>query len=102
MEVERFLRVIASGKMEMEVQKSRFEAEIKGLCGFERASKILRNVEEAGCVELDGLIGKLIGSGADRRQILESLRRLGLRDSDIADAFAIAISCQVDGNGKGQ
>ncbi len=101
-EIERFFRIIASGSMEMEVQKRKFETEIKSLCGFERASKILRNAEEAGYVELDGLIGELIRSGADRRRILASLRGLGLRDNDLADAFALAVSYLADENEKEQ
>jgi Helicase HerA, central domain len=99
-EVERFFKIIASGSMEMEVQKRKLEEEIKTLCGSERASKILRNAEEAGYVELGGLIGELIISGADRRRILASLRNLGLRDNDLADAFALAISHLADENGK--
>jgi hypothetical protein len=101
-EVEHFFRIIMGGTIEMEIQKRKFEAEIKSLCGFERASKILRNAEEAGYVELGRLIGELIVSGADRRRILSSLRGLGLKDDDLADAFALAVSNLADENGKEQ
>lgn len=99
-EVERFFKIIASGSMEMEVRKRKFEAELKSLCGFEHASRILRNAEEAGYVELCGLIVDLITAGADRRRVLSSLRGLGLKDNDLADAFALAVSRLADYDGK--
>lgn len=100
LEVERFFKIFTGGSMEMEIQKKRFDSEIKGMCGFECASKILRGVEETGYVALDALIGELMECGADRKSILASLRSMGVGDRDIADAFAIAVAREADGYGK--
>ena len=88
--------------MEMEIQKRRFDSEIKALCEFECASKILRSAEEMGYIELDGLIEELMKGGADRRRILISLRSLGISEADLADAFAIAVSHVAGKNGEKQ
>lgn len=89
---EMFLRLQAGGLMEIEISRRKFELELGSICNSAQLSNILHRAEETGHIEIAELIKELIESGIDRRRILAALRRMGVRDGDIADAFAFAVS----------
>ncbi len=78
--------------MEMEVDTDKLHSIVLRLCGPEEGAALLAYVNSSSEVRLSELIYKLILGGADRRAVLSELRRLRISDSDIADAFAGAVS----------
>jgi DNA helicase HerA-like ATPase len=87
-----FLKIRTDDSMEIEVSRKRFESEISSICDSAQASRIVHGAEEAGYVELVELIKELIGDGISRGRVLDSIRGLGIKDREIADAFASAVS----------
>ncbi len=89
-ELERVFR-ISLGVGMLEIEETRFENAIRNLCG-QNCSEIIRVLRERDTVELSDLIVLLVKGGADRRELLVGMRKLGVGDSELAEAFARAVS----------
>ncbi len=77
----------------LEVGEGVFYAVLENICvGRNSLAEIKLEIGTGRGIELSKLIRWLIESGSDRRTILQELRHLGVRDSDIADAFALVVS----------
>ncbi len=76
----------------LDIEEDEFYRIIGGLgIGSGNLADLRLDVDRNGSVGLGKLIGKLLEMGADRREVLRTLRELGLRDADIADAFAVVV-----------
>ncbi len=56
--------------------------------GKDTLGEIKAEISRSSLIELSKLVKRLISSGLERRAMLFELRRLGISDNDIADAFA--------------
>ncbi len=81
---------IAVGEDVMEIDEERLSAVIKRLCR-EDATGLLSEISADGSIELGVLIGKLVGLGSGRMAVLGAMRRLGIGEEEISDAFARSI-----------
>ncbi len=81
---------IAVGEDVMEIEEERLSAIIKKLCR-EDATGLLSEISAEGSIELGVLIGRLVGLGARRMAVLGTMRRLGIGELEISDAFARSI-----------
>ncbi len=90
------LRLLIGEKMHVELSLSKFEAMVKRICGNDRARELISRSRESGFLKLELLIRELVVNGGDRRVILSELKRIGIKEGDLADAFAIAVEVKLD------
>lgn len=88
---EKFIMINAGDEMNMEVSMDKLETGIRNLCG-DKADVLVSEIRRDNFVELHSVIKKLITSGADRRAVLKLFRDFGMDDTELADAFALAIT----------
>jgi len=79
------------GEVYVEVSIDRFTAEMNNLCG-ERAKEIMSIVQNEQAISLPRLVAMLLEMHADKLKVVDVLRKFGIADSEIADAFAYALS----------
>ena len=89
------VKIFVGDKMNVEISTSKFETLIRQVCSSEKTREIVARTKEKGSVKLDFLIKELIDNGGDRRTILTVLKKAGIREADLADAFAVAV-CTMD------
>ena len=85
------IRIKTGAGMEIGISVTEFEEMVASLCGRDKLISVKEEIRE-NSINLPGLVGKLIENGADRREILLKLQKIGFSNSSIADAFSIAIS----------
>ena len=78
------------GRMSMKISVTEFDSLVADLCGEEKISA-LREKAPGGQIGLADLIIAMMDSGADRRRMLPRLQKIGFGNSELADAFAVAI-----------
>lgn len=91
-ELPEFEKLSAGGKMQLEIEKERFEGAIRGFCGPGSLEKVMLAKQKEGYVELSGMVRLLAEGKARSRDILAAMRALGIGDDVIADSFAAATS----------
>ncbi len=84
-------KIFLGDKMNIEITYGELDELVGRLCRESRGAEIISRVRESGSIRIDRLIRDLIVAGADRRKILDSLKRIGIGESDMADAFANAV-----------
>lgn len=90
-ELTHMITLCCGGKMEISIPKRTLENELNALCGAEKA-KSMQDKINSGRISLPMLISFLIDSGADRRQVLSVLEKIGFKRDDLADSFALALN----------
>ena len=98
--ISHFIKITFGDKMSIEIEMKALTAMAKSLCKDNAAEEVLLRIREAGYIRLDELVRELILHGADRRALLSALRKEGVADYDLADAFSAAISDISEMNGK--
>ncbi len=88
--MKRYLAIMLGGIM-MEVEEEELAAAIRRLCK-EDSSVLISEISADRSIELHSLIKRLLILGADRKAVLDSLRKFGADDYGISDAFALAIA----------
>lgn len=86
------VKILVGERMNVEISLSKFELLVKRACGNDSAREIIARERERGFVKLDLLIKELMEGGGDRRAILRELGGIGIKEDDLADAFALAVS----------
>ncbi|MEM3781505.1 MAG: type IV secretory system conjugative DNA transfer family protein [Candidatus Micrarchaeaceae archaeon] len=84
--LKRYLRLLIGGKMYIEISSERLEEILANLCG-DRAQAIVAEISN-NSISLSSLIRALSTAGASGDKIVCALRDIGVKDKDIADAFA--------------
>ena len=79
-------------KIRLEINKGKFEDTMRNVCGTDKISEALRVSERNGYIELSTMIAFLLDSGTQGRKLLNALRKLGIGEDALADAFAVAVS----------
>ncbi|MCL5419573.1 MAG: type IV secretory system conjugative DNA transfer family protein [Candidatus Marsarchaeota archaeon] len=97
-EIAPFMRIMVGDGMSVEVSLQDFERMVKDLCNG-RAGEVLARIRPEGRVRLNALIWELVSNGARRKAVLASLREIGIRDEDIADAFSSVMAEMADDYG---
>ncbi len=88
----RLIGIRLRGYMDFQIDEGRFVLLLKNVgISSEAEGDIIRSVSENG-TELSALILKLAEAGADRMKILGELRRIGIAEDELADAFSIAMA----------
>ena len=90
-EIGRFAELCFGDGMNLEIRMEELEAMLRNICAG-AVEEVMPCVEEKGAIGLDELIKKLLPLGVDRQKVLKELRKAGINDAEIADAFAIAIN----------
>ncbi len=85
------IRILMGEDMNVEITSEEFDGMVRRLCDDGHRREISTRAKEQGYLRLDGLVRDLILAGADRRKILNSLKEIGIDESDIADAFSSAV-----------
>lgn len=88
--ISKSIRIILGEYMDVEVSREAFEVMVRNLCR-DNGVEVMSTLDESGSIELHMLIEGLIASGAKRHDTLIALRKLGVADAELADAFAVAI-----------
>ncbi len=89
MDIPMHVKMIFGGGM-VEVLETDFEAMVKRLLGT-NAQDLMTKVAKTHGVELHKLVSELVRLGSEKIQILEELRKIGIEDCILADAFAYAL-----------
>jgi hypothetical protein len=90
------IKIKLGNNMGIEIGSEEFEKLLGRLCG-DKSNWIAKEAKEKGEITLNSLIKNLIISGANKRNLLIELRKLGFDDFSIADSFAYAL-CEVGEN----
>ncbi len=90
--VSRFAKIMFGDGMGIEIEMEELSKMAKGMCEGKAVDGLLLNARECGYIRLEEMIKEMILCGADRRMLLGALRKHGIADYDIADAFAAALS----------
>lgn len=90
-EIGWFAKVCFGGEMNLEIRVEDLEAMLRNIC-MGAVEEIMPCIEEKGAIGLGELVKKLLSLGGDRQKVLKELRKAGINDAEIADAFAIAIN----------
>ncbi|MDE1861121.1 MAG: DUF87 domain-containing protein [Candidatus Micrarchaeota archaeon] len=88
--LENMLRIAVDG-MEIEIGLDKLNRVLGRVCDGDALRQIVNTANERKSIELWWLIRQLIEHGGDRHLVLRAMRELGFRDSDIADAFSMAL-----------
>ena len=87
------LKICIGAGMYIEVEENEFYEFLDSLeISKEKIAEIKAEIEKSAEVDLEKVIMKLLNVCFDRKKILNGLRQMGLKDSDIADAFSNAVS----------
>lgn len=89
--VPKIIAIRIGDRMDIETSMDAFSKLVEELCGGNGSEQIISAAREAGYVKLDELVSQLVLHGASRKEMLRALRKTGIADADIADAFAFAI-----------
>jgi hypothetical protein len=83
------IHIRSRGENEMEIEKDRIAGFIRKIVpDKEMGNALAENVMGSSVIELSAIIAGAIDGGSDRRSLLRGLQRLGIRDDDLACAFA--------------
>jgi AraC-like DNA-binding protein len=85
------IKIKTGAGMEIRISVTEFDEMVASLCGRDKSASVKEAIKENG-INLPSLVAKLIENGAERREILMKLQKIGFSNSSIADAFSIAIS----------
>ncbi len=100
-EAETAARISIGEDVHVEIGIGAIEEMARGAIGRERAGAMAARLRERGEVRLECLIRELLDSGGEAIAILRELRRLGIDEDDLGDAFALAV-CPSAGEGEGR
>ena len=93
----RLAKITFVDSMWIELEAEKLEAMLRSLCGA-KSAEMLSRIQKNGEIGLCELIRVLLEAGANGREVLLSLRRIGIGDAELSEAFSIAVAST---NGKG-